>query len=102
MLIRKLTVVYIFTVLCFQLDNSLNYIVYSTSLYLKLTKIAIARKSVGSFKDLILPFLVLKTFFFKTIDFAKNIGMTQIAGGAGGGGSEFLRHYDAVHTRTDI
>ena len=41
----------------------------------------------------------IQNFFWKTIDFVKNLEITQIAGG---GGLCSLRHYDAMRTKTDM
>ena len=46
----------------------------------------------------------IQNFSWKTLDFVKNLEMTQIAGGWWGGGGEScsLRHYDAMRTKIDI
>ena len=43
----------------------------------------------------------IQKIFWKTINFAENLDMTKIAGGAEGG-SCYLRHYDAMRTKIDV
>ena len=38
-------------------------------------------------------------FYWKNIDFVKNLKMTQIAGGGGRWGSCYLRQYDPMRTK---
>ena len=91
-----------------QINNFFSLVLFSAVIHKRRRKKLISKTikyKLDSSSKMQFAFVILKTFnfFWKTIDFVKNLEMTQIAGGwRGGWRSRSLRHYDTLRTKTDM
>ena len=86
-----------------QINNFFNLVVFSAVIHKRGGKKLITKTikyKLDSSSKMQLTFFILKTFK-KTIDFAKNLEMMQIAGARREGACS-LRYYDAVCTKFDM